>query len=166
MFHLLIVSRLQLREFVSSLVTTADGYFLDRPLGGAPRGWKLSSAARCDPLPAGTGPEALARDPGRARAKLVASLRSMLGQSRPLVVRFEPPPRAPSSPSAPAATPRGPSLAAAWTRYQDPAGRGRWWSGAGGRWFFEESVEWELYRCPVTGAVWKHNEATGAACSA
>ena len=92
----------------------------------------------------------------------------LLGQQRPLIVRFEPPTPAatPSStaPSTPGATPRGPSFAAAWTRYKDAAGR-KWWSEVGEeQWFFEESVEWELYRCPVTGAVWKHNEATGAAC--
>ena len=169
-YHLRIHTRAQLAELTRSMVASVGGYVLERAFGVAPMGAVLKSVARCDPLPAGCGPEAV--DRRRALAKLGRSLSCLLGQQRPLIVRFEAPTPAatPSStaPSTPAAMPRGPSFAAAaaWTRYQDAAGRKWWWSGAGEQWFFEESAEWELYRCPVGGAVWKYNEATGAACYA
>ena len=163
--HLRIHTRAQLAELMAALAPGDDAFFVQGSCS-APMGSVLTSVARCNPLPAGCGPEAV--DRCRALAKLGQSLSCLLGQQRPLIVRFEPPTPAatPSStaPSTPGATPRGPSFAAAWTRYKDAAGR-KWWSEVGEeQWFFEESVEWELYRCPVTGAVWKHNEATGAAC--
>ena len=154
-------SRRVLTEVLAALVPTVDGYVALGDCGDAPMGSVLSGVLRCgeDGFPAGTGSDALKLEPHAAFEKLADSLRSMLGQTRPLILRFEPPtpPCSPTSTAPP--SPREPPPR--WQKFADPASGEFWWHLTEADWFRVRSPgEWTEFEDPVSRRRWWWNGRT------